>query len=90
MPQAERKFYQKTWFGYLLVIVAVCLGLIANRLGFEFVGRVTGILAPLLIVFMLLVLAYPRLCPRVHRNLRMAFRLDDPEQKRKAGLPDDN
>ena len=66
------------------------MALIAHRLGFDFVDRAFGILAPVLGLFMLLALAYPRICPWLHRRLRMSLRLDDPEQKRKAGLPDDH
>ena len=80
----ERKFYQQWWFSILLVIVASCL-----TLWFD-LGRALGILAPVLGFFMLLALAYPRICPWLHRRIRISFRLDDPEQKRKAGLPADD
>ncbi len=86
---AERKFHQKWWFSFLLAIVGGGLALVARELGFDVRHELTTF-ATVLGVFMLLTLAYPRLCPWMHRRLRIALRLDDPEQKRKAGLPVDD
>lgn len=81
------RFYQKTWFSISLTLASVIVGLALRRLGLVDDGKYFVMFAFALLVFVLMTLTYPRICPWVHRRLRIAFRLDDPEQRRKAGLP---
>ena len=88
--KAEMRSYGKTWVNILLIVGIILVGLAAESLGW--VDPDDDRLLVLVIcslVFVLAVLRYPRIWPWGHRNLRIEFRLDDPEQKRKAGLLDD-
>ncbi len=88
--KAELRFYQKTWFNIPLIIGSVVVALALRRLGlFEEDGGLFTLSAIAFALFAVCTLPFPRLCPWMHRRMRIAFKLDDPEQKRKAGLLDD-
>ena len=86
--KAQLQFYQKTWFNIPLIIGSVIVALTLRRLGLVEDGGLFKLFAIGLLIFCVLTLPYPRLWPRMHRQMRIAFRLDDPEQKRKAGVQD--
>ena len=91
MKAMKKASFTKPWlFNTVLVVGSAGLGLTLWRVGVVDDGKWFRLFALGLVFFCLLTLPYPRLCPRVHRNMRRALRLDDPEQKRKAGLQDDS
>ena len=85
MAIPKQRFYEKGWFGIPVIIAGTCAALGIRKLGLDGEFKVFALGFAL---YAFLSLRWPRLWPWMHRSLRAGFRLDDPEQKRLAGLPE--